>query len=124
MNFETGKIPEDFILAPDGSEIRLLHQLGGGGLSECTLRINQVSQAVRHRTVEEIWFVTQGHGQIWMKENGKEAIVSISKGCSITIPLGTAFQFRNTGHEELKIIIATMPPWPGNEEALIVDGKW
>ena len=124
MNFNTGKIPENFILAPDGSEIRLLQQLRGGGLSECTLSINQVSQAVRHRTVEEIWFVTQGHGEVWLKEDAEEAIVSISKGCSITIPLGTAFQFRNTGHEELKIIISTMPPWPGNKEALTVDGRW
>ena len=83
-----------------------------------------MSQAVRHRTVEEIWFVTQGHGEVWLKEDAEEAIVSISKGCSITIPLGTAFQFRNMGHEELKIIISTMPPWPGNKEALTVDGRW
>ena len=124
MNFKTGKIPETFILAPDGSEIRLLQQLGGGGLSECTLRTNQVSQAVRHRTVEEIWFVTQGRGQVWLEEDSVQTVVSISKGSSITIPLGTAFQFRNTGHAELKIIISTMPPWPGDKEALTVDGKW
>ena len=124
MNFKTGRIPETFILAPDGSEIRLLQQLGGGGLSECTLRVNQISQAVRHRTVEEIWFVTQGRGQVWLEEDSVQTVVSISKGSSITIPLGTAFQFRNTGHEKLKIIISTMPPWPGDKEALTVDGKW
>ena len=124
MNFKTGRISETFILAPDGSEIRLLQQLGGGGLSECTLRVNQVSQAVRHRTVEEIWFVTQGRGQVWLEEDSVQTVVSMSKGSSITIPLGTAFQFRNTGHEELKIIISTMPPWPGDKEALTVDGKW
>ena len=124
MNFKTGRISETFILAPDGSEIRLLQQLGGGGLSECTLRTNQVSQAVRHRTVEEIWFVTQGRGQVWLEEDSVQTVVSMSKGSSITIPLGTAFQIRNTGHEELKIIISTMPPWPGDKEALKVEGKW
>ena len=80
MNFKTGRFSETFILAPDGSEIRLLQQLGGGGLSECTLRVNQVSQAVRHRTVEEIWFVTQGQGQVWLEEDSMQTVVSISKG--------------------------------------------
>ena len=124
MNFKTGKIADDYIQAPDGSEIRLLHQLNGGGLSECTLQINQISEAVIHKTVEEIWLVTQGQGEIWLKESQEEKIISISEGYTLTIPLGTGFQFRNTGREKLKIIISTMPPWPGNDEALKICGRW
>jgi hypothetical protein len=35
-----------------------------------------------------------------------------------------AFQFRNDGSQPLDIIAATMPPWPGDREAYLVDGKW
>src|SRR5215208_2196845 len=43
---------------------------------------------------------------------------------SVTIPVGTAFQFRNTGFEPLAAVGVTMPPWPGEDEAMEVAGPW
>ena len=43
---------------------------------------------------------------------------------SLTIEVGTHFQFRNTGDEPLCIVITTMPPWPGEHEAAPVAGRW
>ena len=45
-------------------------------------------------------------------------------GVSVAIPTSMQFQFRNDGSEPLDIIAATMPPWPGENEAYFVDGKW
>jgi mannose-6-phosphate isomerase-like protein (cupin superfamily) len=45
-------------------------------------------------------------------------------GVSVSIPLGTTFQVRSFGHEPLSAIRATMPPWPGNDEAILVEGPW
>ena len=118
------KLSNNLIIAPDGSEIRLLHELTGGGLSECTLPAKRVSLAVAHRTVEEIWLFTSGCGQVWRKLGQVEEVLDVKKGVSLTIPLGTYFQFRNTGSTPLKFIISTMPPWPGKEEAYTVPGKW
>ena len=118
------KLSNNLIIAPDGSEIRLLHELTGGGLSECTLPANRVSLAVAHQTVEEIWLFTSGCGQVWRKLDQVEEVLDVKKGVSLTIPLGTHFQFRNTGSTPLKFIISTMPPWPGDEEAYTVQGKW
>ena len=42
----------------------------------------------------------------------------------ITIPVGTHFQFRAFGHEPLAAVGVTMPPWPGECEAYVVEGKW
>jgi hypothetical protein len=39
-------------------------------------------------------------------------------------PLGTAFQYCCTGDEALVFTCTAMPPWPGDEEAVIVDGPW
>ena len=122
--FQSGKLGPDFVDAPDGSEIRVLHVLDGGGLSECTLHVNGVSSAITHKTVEEIWFITHGSGQIWRLLDNMEEITDLEPGISLTVPLGAHFQFRNTGDVPLRFVISTMPKWPGNEEAIEVEGVW
>jgi mannose-6-phosphate isomerase-like protein (cupin superfamily) len=50
--------------------------------------------------------------------------VEVRPGTSITIPVGTHFQFRSDSHEPLTAVGAIMPPWPGEEEACEVAGPW
>lgn len=111
-------------LAPDGSEIRLLSATKGGGLCHCTLPACRTSSAVEHQHVEEIWYILEGQGEVWRKCDEGEQIVAVSAGMSLTIPPRTAFQFRNTGTGPLRILIATMPPWPGAHEAVKANGFW
>lgn len=111
-------------IAPDGSEVRILANTARGSMAEFLLPPGQISIAVAHHTVEEVWFFTQGQGQLWRKNEKAEEIVQIRLGLSISIPIGTHFQFRNDGTENLKAIGTTMPPWPGPDEAYIVKGKW
>ncbi len=110
--------------APDGSEVRILSSLTGGGMAHFRLGAGQVSRAVRHRTVEEIWFILSGSGDMWRAANAAEAIVKLTPGLSLTIPVGTRFQFRCDGDQSLTAIAITMPPWPGDGEAEIVAGPW
>ncbi len=112
------------VLAPDGSEVRILASTPRGSMAHFTLPMGQVSQAVAHHTVEEIWFILSGTGQMWRKVGDTETIITLSAGLSLTIPVGTHFQFRNTGTEPLKALGVTMPPWPGMGEAFGVTGKW
>src|SRR5258706_12884513 len=86
-------------VAPDGSDVRVLLGVAGGGLAEFELAAGAVSTAVTHRTVEEIWYV-------------------------LTVPLGAHFQFRALGNEPLTVLGATMPPWPGEGEAIAVTGPY
>jgi len=111
-------------LAPDGSEIRLLPTMNGGGLCHCTLPVGKTSSPVAHRHVEEIWYVLQGEGKIWRKGPETEETVNVNAGTSLTIPPQTAFQFRNTGTKPLCILIVTMPPWSGPDEAEETTGPW
>jgi mannose-6-phosphate isomerase-like protein (cupin superfamily) len=53
-----------------------------------------------------------------------EEVIALEPGVSLTIPLGTHFQFRSLGAEPLAAIGVTMPPWPGDDEAFEVPGKW
>jgi mannose-6-phosphate isomerase-like protein (cupin superfamily) len=112
------------VLAPDGSEVRILTSTARGSMAHFTLPQGQVSQAVAHHTVEEIWYIISGEGEMWRKASGDETIVPLTAGLSLTIPVGTHFQFRNTGDAPLKAIGVTMPPWPGIDEAFAVAGKW
>jgi mannose-6-phosphate isomerase-like protein (cupin superfamily) len=116
-------------LAPDGSEIReLLHlESKRGNMAHCVLPAGHVSVAQRHKTVGEIWYCVQGLGQVWRKSAGEEQmeqIVDVSPGTCLTIETEEHFQFRNTGPEPLTFIIATIPSWPGAEEAIEVQGYW
>jgi mannose-6-phosphate isomerase-like protein (cupin superfamily) len=125
--WQTRRAARDYdVLAPDGSEIRLLAQGRAGSMVHCSLRPGVVSRAVRHRTVEELWLCLAGHGELWrcVPEGETEDVTPMQPGVSVSIPLGTHFQFRALGEEPLEIAIATMPPWPGPDEAVAVEGKW
>src|SRR5579864_7533935 len=125
VSWQTAEVRANYdVLAPDGSEIRLLVQTARGSLVYCTLAPGQVTAAVRHRTVEEVWFCTSGTGELWRRSSQAEEIVGLVPGLAATIPLGTEFQFRATSAAPLEILITTMPPWPGADEAIAVDGIW
>lgn len=112
------------ILAPDGSEIRVLVQVNGGSMVHCTLPPGGVTQAVCHRTVEELWYFLGGQGEVWRKSGTTEEVTGVGPGMALPIPLGTHFQFRAIGAEPLTFVITTMPPWPGPDEAVPVPGHW
>ena len=116
--------PEPQATAPDGSAIRFLLKLSRGEVNHFTLPPGQTSTAVMHRTIEEIWYVLEGRGQVWRDDGENEETLALRPGMSFDIPLGTRFQFRNTGAGPLSVLIATMPPWPGDDEAIRVEGPW
>jgi mannose-6-phosphate isomerase-like protein (cupin superfamily) len=125
MRFETrrtGARPD--AMAPDGSEVRILGQTARGSMAHFTLSPGAVSRAVAHRTIEEIWYVVSGEGSMWRQLDGREEVVALSPGVSITLPAGTSFQFRCDGSEPLAAVGVAMPPWPGEDEAYPVEGAW
>ena len=124
--FDTKRLPARAdVVAPDGSNVRLLLRLDGGSMAHFELAPAQTSRAVTHRTVEEIWFFLAGRGELWRAQGGEpETIVPVEPGVCLTIPLGTRFQFRSFGPEPLCAVAVTMPPWPGDGEAVVVQGKW
>jgi mannose-6-phosphate isomerase-like protein (cupin superfamily) len=96
----------------------------GGGLAHFELGPNQTSQAVVHRTVDEIWYFLSGRRQMWRKHGDRTELVDVGPDLCITVPVGTSFQFRSFGYEALAAIGVTMPPWPGRDEAIITEGLW
>jgi mannose-6-phosphate isomerase-like protein (cupin superfamily) len=111
-------------VAPDGSDVRVLLGLEGGGMAHFELSPGETSTAVTHRTVEEIWLFLSGRGEMWRRQGVREEVVAVERGVCITIPLGTHFQFRSLGNEALAAVGVTMPLWPGKGEVVEVPGKW
>ena len=121
----TMKLPQaPDVTAPDGSAVRILLARQAGSMAHFQLAANEVSRAVRHRTVEEIWFVLSGSGEMWQSDDHSAEVFTLAPGTCLTIPVGTRFQFRARGDEPLAAVAITMPPWPGNDEAEMVDGTW
>jgi mannose-6-phosphate isomerase-like protein (cupin superfamily) len=120
----TRRPPERTVVAPDGSDVRALLGLAGGGMAEFELSPGRVSVAITHRTVEEIWYVLSGRGEMWRRQDSRDEIVALEPGVCLTIPQGTHFQFRALGDTALRVLGVTMPPWPGSDEAVVVNGPW
>jgi len=124
-DFATTRLPaRPDVVAPDGSDVRILPGLAGGGMAHFALAPGRTARAVTHKTVEEIWYIVEGKGEMWRRQGSREEVVPLEPGVCLTIPLGTRFQFRSTGDEALAAVAVTMPPWPGEGEAVFVDGKW
>ncbi|MFF9647067.1 cupin domain-containing protein [Kitasatospora aureofaciens] len=114
--------------APDGAAVRPLLVLDGlGSLAVFELAPGQVTHAVSHATVQELWQVTAGSGELWRRQDGREETLRLAPGTAASIPLGTAFQFRADPDTDgsLRITAVTMPPWPGTDtEARPEQGSW
>jgi mannose-6-phosphate isomerase-like protein (cupin superfamily) len=125
---DTGSVmtlpPDLDVLAPDGSEVRILLSLARGSMAHFRLPAGQVSHAVRHRTVEEIWYVLSGQGEMWRCAGDQQEVVALAPGLCLTIPVGVGFQFRSQADEALAAVAITMPPWPGDGEAELIEGRW
>lgn len=125
MKFESRRLPAlPDIVAPDGSDVRVLLKTPRGSMAHFELAGGRASDPIRHRAVDEIWFVLSGRGEMWRSAQGQEEVVALEPGVCVTIPAGTHFQFRAMAGAALAAVGVTMPPWPGPEEAVPVPGKW
>ena len=121
--------PSPDITAPDGSEIRLLVDCRQGAvkssLVEVTLGPGEVTRPIRHRTVEEIWYVLEGTGKVWRcpPDADPETVspVDVATGDALVIPIGWRFQFSAGASSALRFLCHTTPPWPGENEAVQVE---
>ncbi len=124
-HFTTVPLPaEPTVTAPDGSDVRVLARLAGASMAHFELAEGKTSRAVEHRTVEELWYVIAGQAQMWRSLGGQEEVSLLSSGCSLSIPLGTRFQFRSLGPGPFCAVGVTLPPWPGDGEAQAASGPW
>ena len=48
---------EPDVIAPDGSNVRILLELKDGGMAHFELLPGETSIAITHRTIEEIWYI-------------------------------------------------------------------
>lgn len=110
--------------SPAGAEIRYIMDGATGNMIHSTVPPGQINRATVHATVSEFWHILGGKGEIWRKNGSRESVVELTPGTSIDIPVGTSFQYRNSGTGDLTFICISMPPWPGDDEATYVDGPW
>jgi mannose-6-phosphate isomerase-like protein (cupin superfamily) len=91
---------------------------------EAVFKPGQVSRAVRHRGVEESWYVLDGEAEVWRQpaRGGPAEITRLSRGEALNIPPGFGFQVRALGTVPLRMLCSTAPPWPGPDEAIPVEG--
>ena len=110
--------------APDGSIVRPLLRVTSASMAHFELPAGTTSRAVVHESVDELWFVLSGRGELWRKQDAREEVVALQRGVCVTIPKRTHFQFRASRQHSVTVIAATIPGWPGDAEARSVRGAW
>jgi mannose-6-phosphate isomerase-like protein (cupin superfamily) len=74
--------------------------------------------------VEEVWYVLEGRGQVWRcppdAEPKSVPPLSVGTGDALVIPAGWSFQFSAAHNTALRFLCVTIPPWPGEDEAVPV----
>jgi mannose-6-phosphate isomerase-like protein (cupin superfamily) len=124
-DFDTMQLPvRPDAAAPDGSDVRELLHLSRGSMAHFELAPGRISRAMAHRTVDEIWYVLSGHGQMWRRQGQRQETAELVPGTCVSIPVGTHFQFRASDGGPLAVVGVTMPSWPGDDEAYEVPGPW
>jgi len=125
QGFDTMQLPgRPDVIAPDGSDVRVLLRLGRGSMAHFQLGAGRVSRPVAHHCVDEIWYILHGQGQMWRRQAQRQETVPLRSGTCVSIPAGTHFQFRADSSGPLAAVGVTMPPWPGTDEAYEVPGPW
>ena len=125
--FGTKELPaEPTVTASDGSHVRELLSVLSGSAAHFELAPGAVSRAGRHRTVDEIWYILAGRGEMWRRAGSFEEVVELAPGLCLTIPVGTSFQFRAHWDSPLAAFAVTMPPWPAgsDDEWVEVEAHW
>src|SRR5919204_4810908 len=81
QDFATMELPDTpDVVAPDGSDVRVLLRLGRGSMAHFELAAGRVSRAVAHRSVEEIWYVLSGQGEMWRRQGERQETVLLRPG--------------------------------------------
>ena len=96
----------------DGSLIRELmhpsiHFNQSQSLAEATIAPGQQTTTHRHNRSEEIYYIQQGTGTMYVDNESLDVVV----GDSIAIPPGTFHSILNTGATELIVLCACCPPY-------------
>ena len=111
--------------SPLGAHIRYLADGPHGNMIHSTVPPGMVGRAAQFRTIDEYWYVLSGKGDVWRRSpDGTETVTELRPATSVDIPLGTAFQYRCRGDEPLTFICVALPPWTGDDEAILIDGLW
>jgi mannose-6-phosphate isomerase-like protein (cupin superfamily) len=108
----------------DGSTIREIAGVGGGAaaharaqsLAEATVPPGGRTIAHLHRTTEELYFFTAGHGELRL---GDER-APVSAGDCVVIAPGTVHQLVCAGDEPLVLLCCCAPPYT-HEDTVLVD---
>lgn len=110
-------------VAEDRTLTRTLVEGGSGMMVRRELAAGHCTAAVRHRTVEQLWHITEGSGELWRSQDGESRYDILTAGDSVCIRPGVQFQVRAT-NGRLRALVATSPRWPGEHEAVPVRGVW
>jgi mannose-6-phosphate isomerase-like protein (cupin superfamily) len=108
-------------ITKDGSQIRelLSHRnssIRKQSLAEATVPVGAITQRHFHPQTEEIYFILEGQGTMFVGSEARE----VEPGDSIAIPPGAEHAIKNSGTEPLRFLCCCVPGYE-HEDTVIVE---
>ena len=106
----------------DGSEIRELlaprnSAIANQSLAEARLPVGASTMPHYHPVAEEIYFVTEGTGQMQIEAKLRD----VGPGDAIAIPPGARHQITNTGSVTLRFLCCCAPAYEDEDTVIVED---
>lgn len=90
------------------------HHNRNQSLAEAIVPVNSETRLHKHLTSEEIYYITQGQGQMTLDQE----TFAVKTGDTICIPPSTNHNIKNTGDIELKILCCCAPAYSHEDTEL------
>lgn len=89
-------------------------------VKEITILPNQAPSYQYHHKREEIWVITQGHGQLTLDDE----ISEVKVGNIIHVPIGVKHRIRNIGSAELTFIEVQLGEYFGEDDIVRIEDDY
>ena len=115
---------DQVVTAPDGLRVHELLGFPGGSMALFELTAGTVGRAIVHEELDELWYVATGRGRLWRRDAVGERYDTVETGDCVSVPRGTCFQVKALLEHTFRAVAVTLPAWPGDYAARVVDGPW
>ena len=124
LPFATAALGERVVIARDSLSVHELLAFDSGSLAVFELAGGKTGRAIVHAEVDELWYFLSGRGRLWRSNDSNESIEEVGEGTCVSLPRGTRFQVQAYPKAKLKAVAVTLPRWPGDDAARVVEGPW
>jgi mannose-6-phosphate isomerase-like protein (cupin superfamily) len=126
VDFDRHVLPDlpDSTSPGGGAEIRHILRSPRGDLTHAVCHAGEVAPTHELPELDESYFVLAGEGEIWRRNEEREATTQLRPGRFVWMPAGCQFQYRANRGTSLVFLVVVLPSWRPELFHIVDAGPW